>query len=349
MSDLLSAAVSVAGQILEHYEKVQFMKKECGRCGRLVRTLVPLLEQFRAEMGPAISAADQTWMNALVDALRGVLDTVQLCARNPIKARVMPGTYAGKLQKACAAIEDAMKGIGLSSAAVAAEARNAARDLQAEFTDLSGFLTTAQQSNEAFMAQILTAVKNNHEETLRSIAAQNNLSGVEELKRSLAAVEFEKQQLRTEKVSLYRAELECVIELSRAAAGAMESCPKSYKCPITLDIMEDPVILEQSFQTYERKALMHALAERPGVDPMSNQPFEGEPKLIKNYSIRSAIDEWMRSHGGGSGSGGGGGGDGGGGGSLPPSPSAAAEDAPRPPNPQSPASPTEVVRAAQMK
>ena len=36
-----SAAVSVAGQILEHYEKVQFMKKECGRCGRLVRTLVP--------------------------------------------------------------------------------------------------------------------------------------------------------------------------------------------------------------------------------------------------------------------------------------------------------------------
>ena len=117
------------------------------------------------------------------DALRGVLDTVQLCARNPIKARVMPGTYAGKLQKACAAIEDAMKGIGLSSAAVAAEARNAARDLQAEFTDLSGFLTTAQQSNEAFMAQILTAVKNNHEETLRSIAAQNNLSGVEELKR----------------------------------------------------------------------------------------------------------------------------------------------------------------------
>ena len=32
MSDLLSTALSIAGQILQHYENGQFMKQECERC-----------------------------------------------------------------------------------------------------------------------------------------------------------------------------------------------------------------------------------------------------------------------------------------------------------------------------
>ena len=44
--------------------------------------------------------------------------------------------------------------------------------------------------------------------------------------------------------------------------------------------------------TYERKALLHALAEREHVDPATNAPFEGEAQLVPNHALRNSIEQW---------------------------------------------------------
>ena len=43
--------------------------------------------------------------------------------------------------------------------------------------------------------------------------------------------------------------------------------------------------------TYEKKAIQHALIEKPNMDPMTG-PFEGEAKLVPNHGLRGAITQW---------------------------------------------------------
>jgi len=54
--------------------------------------------------------------------------------------------------------------------------------------------------------------------------------------------------------------------------------------------MREPTMLSQSGTTYEGSALRAALARRPGVDPLSNASFEGEPHLVVNRALREAIE-----------------------------------------------------------
>ena len=52
------------------------------------------------------------------------------------------------------------------------------------------------------------------------------------------------------------------------------------------------MLLAQSGQTYDRFSLEKSLEVRPGVDPLTNSKFEGEPFIVPNYQIRTVIAEW---------------------------------------------------------
>ena len=73
-----------------------------------------------------------------------------------------------------------------------------------------------------------------------------------------------------------------------------EGHPRSFYCPITMELFEDPVILVQTRQTYERVALLQWFEMRPQVDPLTNATFEGEPQLIENIALRGSIEEWRK-------------------------------------------------------
>ena len=116
---------------------------------------------------------------------------------------------------------------------------------------------------------------------------------VEALRGELVASEAQHRvDLERVKDSAEKQELEVALELSRMAIST--KCPDDFCCPISLEIMEDPVILAQSAQTYEKKQLQYALIERPGVDPKTNARFEGEPQLIPNIQLRGVIEQWRR-------------------------------------------------------
>jgi len=72
----------------------------------------------------------------------------------------------------------------------------------------------------------------------------------------------------------------------KLALGGAADCPSDFKCPISLEIMVDPVMLTQSGNTYERKMIMHWLAEHPRIDPLSGGTFEGEAKLAPTDAQR---------------------------------------------------------------
>jgi DNA repair exonuclease SbcCD ATPase subunit len=72
-----------------------------------------------------------------------------------------------------------------------------------------------------------------------------------------------------------------------------EEIPDGFKCPITQEIMKDPVILETG-QTYEREAIEKWLQEKR-TDPATGQQLSSV-MLIPNISLRKNIDEWRHKH-----------------------------------------------------
>ena len=61
-------------------------------------------------------------------------------------------------------------------------------------------------------------------------------------------------------------------------------------CPITLDIMKDPVIFVDGY-TYDRIAIAEYL-KKSGVSPMTRQPMTIE-QAIPNRALKDQIDEFL--------------------------------------------------------
>jgi hypothetical protein len=66
----------------------------------------------------------------------------------------------------------------------------------------------------------------------------------------------------------------------------MDTIPDDFKCPITLDVMKDPVLCEDGF-TYERSAI---ISLRNSISPMTRQPID-KTKLIPNRALKNVIEK----------------------------------------------------------
>ncbi|CAL8467465.1 g7003 [Coccomyxa elongata] len=68
------------------------------------------------------------------------------------------------------------------------------------------------------------------------------------------------------------------------------SVPAEYICPITQEVMEEPVLAADGF-SYERSAILQWLQLGHTTSPMTNQPLE-HPGLTSNRALRAAIQQW---------------------------------------------------------
>eukprot|EP00929_Paragymnodinium_shiwhaense_P019701 TRINITY_DN13340_c0_g1_i1.p1 TRINITY_DN13340_c0_g1~~TRINITY_DN13340_c0_g1_i1.p1 ORF type:complete len:230 (+),score=23.36 TRINITY_DN13340_c0_g1_i1:90-692(+) len=70
------------------------------------------------------------------------------------------------------------------------------------------------------------------------------------------------------------------------ALGSVNRLPEEFKCPITREIMVEPVIAEDGY-TYERSAVM-AWFQRHRTSPLTNVQLHSL-HLVPNFNIRSQI------------------------------------------------------------
>lgn len=68
--------------------------------------------------------------------------------------------------------------------------------------------------------------------------------------------------------------------------------PPEFLCPISLDLMRDPVLCDDG-HTYERTVILQWLATNP-TSPTTRQPMS--PQTIRpNYALKAAIERWRKS------------------------------------------------------
>ncbi len=71
----------------------------------------------------------------------------------------------------------------------------------------------------------------------------------------------------------------------------MDDIPKSFYCPITFDLMRDPVLLGNTGHTFERAAISDWL-QTHNTDPLTNQRLT-DATLTPNFALRDAINDYL--------------------------------------------------------
>jgi serine/threonine protein kinase/ubiquitin len=72
------------------------------------------------------------------------------------------------------------------------------------------------------------------------------------------------------------------------------SIPQQFVCPLTLEVMDDPVISPASGESFERAAIEAALRVK-AEDPMARAPFR-TTDLIPNRALKDTIQLWLNDH-----------------------------------------------------
>ncbi|KAL5211718.1 hypothetical protein ABZP36_022565 [Zizania latifolia] len=73
------------------------------------------------------------------------------------------------------------------------------------------------------------------------------------------------------------------------------SVPKEFSCPISLDLMRDPVVASTG-QTYDRPSIIQWIEEGHSTCPNSGQAL-ADNRLVPNHALRSLISQWCGVYG----------------------------------------------------
>lgn len=83
--------------------------------------------------------------------------------------------------------------------------------------------------------------------------------------------------------------------MTQEIADTFLTIPKDFCCPISLDLMRDPVIVSTG-QTYDRSSISRWLDEGHYTCPKTGQML-AHTRLIPNRALRNLITQWSAAHG----------------------------------------------------
>ncbi|THU48448.1 hypothetical protein C4D60_Mb09t26370 [Musa balbisiana] len=72
----------------------------------------------------------------------------------------------------------------------------------------------------------------------------------------------------------------------------VEELPEDFRCPISLEVMTDPVILS-SGHTFDRASIQRWLDSGNRTCPLTKLPLPPSPSLIPNHALRSLISNFL--------------------------------------------------------
>jgi U-box domain len=86
-----------------------------------------------------------------------------------------------------------------------------------------------------------------------------------------------------------------IAKTMNTASINMSDIPETYKCPLTLDIMVDP-LMNRHGRSYERSAIVEWITTKSPTCPITRQPMK-VTDLVSNNRLRKEILEWRRNQG----------------------------------------------------
>ncbi|XP_027641032.2 WD repeat, SAM and U-box domain-containing protein 1 isoform X3 [Falco biarmicus] len=116
----------------------------------------------------------------------------------------------------------------------------------------------------------------------------NNIDGKELLNLTKEGLTNE---LKIESLGLRSKVLQKIEELRMKMISASVDIPDEFLCPITRELMKDPVIAADGY-SYEKEAMENWISNQRRSSPMTNLPLHS-PMLTPNRTLKMAISRWL--------------------------------------------------------
>ncbi|KAK4434123.1 U-box domain-containing protein 15 [Sesamum alatum] len=309
---------NVVEEIIEIIESVKsigdYRKSQTKECHNLVRRLklfLPLLEEIRDVDRAAVPEAAVACLKKLRRAFRSARKFLKLChAGSKIYLTLETEAMMVRLHGVYEKISQALEGMPYEELGVPEEEKEQVELLRVQLTRAKR--RTDTQDMELTMDLMVALSTNDDRNTdiaiIERLASKLSLRTAEELHQETLAI----RKLVKERQGLSAESTEQIVNLLnkfKRVAGVEENgimdepdvpkspakcmsiaVPNEFLCPITLEIMTDPVIVATG-QTYERESIQQWLDSNHPTCPKSGQTLS-HLSLAPNFALKNLIIQW---------------------------------------------------------
>ena len=239
-------------------------------------------------------------MNVLrtaVDKGKTVVEECQVLSKKKIKVFVFVTSYRKKIESVGLEIERALNGIRNSGVVITVELRESmkeTRGLTVELYDKVREILFGMEENQRDILERFDDM----EAMLRLVISNGFAKDEEDVENQLQSIVHDADLIPKEKDFMDKVILQKVIDISKDVSGQIGDDKSKFsikkskfdhllKCPLSLDFMEDPVIMKD--HTYDREYLCKSLLTYPNLEPFTNTRFDKRASYCDNVAIRQLL------------------------------------------------------------
>ncbi|XP_058754653.1 U-box domain-containing protein 15-like [Vicia villosa] len=297
------------------YRRIQ--RKESHNLARRFKHMLPLMEDLR-DLHQPVPQNGVAWLESLRDALLFAKDLLKLCSQGSKIHLALEGeAVMSKFQKVYKKLSRAFKGVPFEELGISDEVKEQLELMHVQLRRARR--RTDTQDIELAMDMMVVFSdeddRNADSAIIERLAKKLELHSVEDLEVETAAVGYlarerkGQQEESTQKIigllNKFKRiagmeETSVVLDNDPAMPNKMFErstslvIPHEFLCPITLEIMTDPVIVA-SGQTYERESIEKWFNSNHNSCPKTRQPLE-HLQLAPNCALKNLIAEWCENH-----------------------------------------------------
>ncbi|KAK6942951.1 Armadillo [Dillenia turbinata] len=320
---LLEQLMNTVGEITKMNDYKCVIRKQCCNFSRRLTLLTALFEELR-DMKDAIEERELNALVSLKEALLSAKRLLSFC-RNCSKIYLVLEweQIKNKFQKLANHFEQALSGIFYKKFDISDEVKEQIELVQAQFKRGSERNVVLDLELYENLSSLYNQIDEVHiDPALLSILCKKlQLMCVEDLKQeSLALHELVvnskgDMERRIEKISKILKKIQDFLEAGKPNVNGsgknydpfssnveknnlnarLPAVPDDFRCPISLELMKDPVIISTG-QTYERACIKKWL-EAGNVTCPKTQQIISNTTLTPNYALRSLIFSWCEANG----------------------------------------------------
>ncbi|KAH7691970.1 Zinc finger RING/FYVE/PHD-type protein [Dioscorea alata] len=289
------------------------MRSSCYDLARRVRLLSPLFDELRdAVRDGSISGLDVSSLGSLVDALVSAKELLRsVCEGSKLYQVLQYEEFASKFQEVAEHIEKALSDIAYDRIAMSEEVKEQVELVHSQFQRAKGRINSPDTQLLADLS-LARNVKFAEPAVLKRLSEKLQLRTINDLTKESAAlndmviVNDGDPDEHLEEMSFVLKKLkDCVVTENpisdvpenKPSLGKLNFpvIPDDFRCPISLELMRDPVIVSTG-QTYERSCIQKWLDAGHKTCPKTQQNLS-HMALTPNFVLRSLIAQWCETNG----------------------------------------------------
>ncbi|TKY65409.1 U-box domain-containing protein 15 [Spatholobus suberectus] len=294
------------------YRKTQ--RKESHNLVRRFKLMLPLLEELRDLPQPFLENG-VAWLTKLRDALLFAKDLLRLCSQgSKIHLALDIEAVMITFQKVYDKLSLAFEGVPCDELGISDEVKEQLELMHVQLKRARR--RTDTQDIELAMDMMVVFSdeddRNADSAIIERLAKKLELHSVEDLNTETVAIRNLAAERKGQQVESTQRIINLLNKFKRIAGmeetnvledpampKMLERCtslliPHEFLCPITLEIMTDPVIIT-SGQTYERESIEKWFQSNHNTCPKTRQPLE-HLSLAPNCALKSLIEEWCENN-----------------------------------------------------